>query len=243
LIQEQTEKATGNVGVLERLACAVAGGFLVTRGLTKRSPASLLGAAAGADLLYRGITGHCAIYGVLGLNTAVNHKSGAEVADTAPEVKRAITIGKSPEELYQLWRDPQKLAQIVAPFADVIPIHNGWLHWRMRGPLKKVFEWDSRFEGHPNESLSWETLPGGTLVNRGTVTFRPGPNSTGTEVTLCLQFEPPLGPVGAGIANWLAKVPRAVAGQTLRRFKSLAETGEIPSLGSNPSGRGSADLI
>jgi len=243
LIQQRTERETGNVGVLERVACAVAGGVLVTRGLTKRSPARLLGAAAGADLLYRGITGHCAIYGALGVNTAVNHKSGAEIADNAPDVKRSITIGKSPEELYQFWRDPQNLAQVVAPFAEVTPIHNGWLHWRMRGPLQKIFEWDSRFEEHPNESLSWETLPGGTLVNRGTVTFRPGPDTTGTEVTLRLQFEPPLGAVGARIANWLAKVPRAVIGQTLHRFKSLAETGEIPSLGSNPSGRGSADLV
>ena len=39
----------------------------------------------------------------------------------------------------------------------------------------------------------------------------------------------------------LGVVPESLAGTVLDRFKRLAETGEIPSLETNPSGRGKGD--
>ena len=45
------------------------------------------------------------------------------------------------------------------------------------------------------------------------------------------------------VSKLLGFVPKTIAMQSLRRFKSLAETGEIPSLASNPSGRGESDLF
>jgi hypothetical protein len=47
--------------------------------------------------------------------------------------------------------------------------------------------------------------------------------------------------VGAQVAKKLDLIPKAITGQSLRRFKSLAETGEIPTLENNPSGRGASD--
>lgn len=244
MIQEHTNTQQANVGVFERMASTVAGTVMVTRGLRKPSAGRLLFAAAGADLIYRGITGHCAIYSMLGANTATRSRSGSEIAASAPEVKRSITIGKSPEELYAFWRNPDNLAKVVAHFAEVTPQRDGILHWRVRGPLKQVFEWDSEHtEEQPNRVLSWQSLPGSSLLNQGRITFEPGPDGVGTEVTLRMQFEPPLGGIGAGLVNAFHKIPRTIAGQTLRRFKSLAETGEIPTLAQNPSGRGSWDFV
>jgi uncharacterized membrane protein len=76
--------------------------------------------------------------------------------------------------------------------------------------------------------MVWETVPGSTLVNQEEVTFHPGPDGVGTEVRLHMQLEPPLGNVGSGVVRALHMVPRGIAGQALRRFKSLIETGEIP---------------
>ena len=242
--QEHDGTRRSNVGAFERVASTIAGTLLVTGGLRRPSPARLITAVAGAGLIYRGVTGHCHVYGTLGVNTAARHKSGAEIAADAPEVKRSITIGKSPEELYVFWRDPENLRKIVANFAEVTPGRDGTLHWRARGPLKQVFEWDSEHtEEQANRALAWQTLPGGTLVNRGRITFEPAPDGLGTQVALDMQFEPPLGTLGAGLVNALHKIPRAIAGQTLRRFKSLAETGEIPTLSHNSSGRGAWDLV
>src|SRR5262249_23935485 len=59
-----------NVGNVERIASIVGGGALAIYGLTRRSLAGLALAAAGGMLVQRGVTGHCALYGALGLNTA-----------------------------------------------------------------------------------------------------------------------------------------------------------------------------
>jgi uncharacterized membrane protein len=231
-----------NVGIAERLASMIAGGLLVGWGIRKHSAAGIAGAVVGADLIYRGVRGHCNMYAVLGVNTAGVAKPGSEIRADAPEVRRSITIDRSPEELYEFWRDPINLAHIVAHFAQVTPRPHGITHWRVRGPLKQVLEWDSRYiEEQPGLKLVWETIPGSTFVNRGEITFEPASQGAGSEVRLIMQFEPPLGPVGLGVVKALKMLPRGIAGKSLRRFKSLVETGEVPSLRRNPSGRGASD--
>lgn len=69
------------------------------------------------------------------------------------------------------------------------------------------------------------------------VRFRPAPNDLGTEVTLSLRLDPPSGP-----AHALAPIAGGAAGtllatKALHRFKSLAETGEIPTLTRQPAAR------
>jgi len=241
--QKRTTQRTRNVGPLERLASTALGGILVSRGITRRSPMRLAGALVGANLIYRGVTGYCGLYGRLGVNTATVNRAGSEIDADSPEVRRAVTVGKSPQELYEFWRNPDNLARIMGHFAEITP-KDGVLHWRVRGPLKQVFEWDSQLvDEQTGRKLSWQTLPGGTIANHGDVSFRPGPNGAGTEVSLHLQFEAPLGKLGKSLAKTFHMFPRAIAAQALRRFKSLAETGEIPTLERNASARGSSDTV
>lgn len=240
--QETTMPEGANVGLLERIASTALGGVLVTRGIQKHSVTSIAGAVVGANLIYRGISGHCGLYSALGVNTAVVHKPGSDISAEAPEVRRSITIGRPADELFAIWRDPAKLARIVAHFAEVTPQTDGVTHWRARGPAKQILEWYSRYiQEEPGRSLVWQSLPGSTMAHHGEITFQKGPDETGTVVALQMKFEPPLGGIGTGLVKAFHLVPRAIAGKTLRRFKSLAETGEIPTLEHNPSGRGSSD--
>ncbi len=242
MVSKLTTTQKHNVGATERIASAAVGGLLLTWGIRKRSPTALAGALVGADLVYRGVSGHCHLYNAMGVNTSETRKDGSEIRSDAPSVHRAITIGKSPEELCALWRDPNRLAQIMAHFADVTPQGEGITNWKVHGPFKQAFEWNSRTtEDEPGRKLSWRSLPGTELPNRGFIRFDPGPENVGTVVTLQMQFEPPFGSAGAAVIRTLNKVPRAITGKSLRRFKSLAETGEIPTLEKNPSGRGTSD--
>jgi uncharacterized membrane protein len=235
-----------NVGPLERMISAAFGGLLVTWGVRNRSLSGLAGAATGAELIRRGISGRCMLFRAANINTAVTRKSGFDIAADAPEIRRSITISASPGELCSLFRDPAYMARIVSPFAEVTAKGDGVTHWRVRGPLGELWEWDCN-EGEEEmdgaRKVSWHSLPGATLPNRGEVTFRPGPYGTGTEVSMRIQFEPPLGRIGTALAKGFHRVPRSLAGQTLRRFKSLVETGEVPTLEHNPSGRGNSDLF
>lgn len=224
-----------NVHQTERVASALLGGALVTMGLRRRSMGGAAMAALGANLLYRGVRGRCQIYRALGVNTAKG------MATEEPEVERSITIGKPAEELYRLWRAPGNLSRIMAHFAEISAGDGDLQHWKVRGPLGRTVAWNSRVvEERPNEFLRWESLEGSTLPNEGSVRFQPAQRDLGTEVTLRFRFRPPGGAVGNAAARLLGAVPGVIASKALRRFKSLAETGEIPTLERNPSGRATA---
>ena len=64
-----------------------------------------------------------------------------------------------------------------------------------------------------------------SFETEGVVEFRPGPDDWGTEVTLTVD-------VPGGRAKGVA------AAKALRRLKSLAETGELPTTERNPAARG-----
>ena len=64
--QAHRPSTTTNVGATERMLSAVAGGVLVVAGTARGSAGGLLSILAGAGLLYRGATGHCALYDRLG---------------------------------------------------------------------------------------------------------------------------------------------------------------------------------
>jgi len=231
-----------NVGAAERLASMAMGGLLVSWALRKRSPATIAAGIVGAELVYRGAVGHCAVYGALGMNTATADIPGGQIDSSAPAVRRSITIGRPPEELFAFWSKPENLRRIMAHFAEVTSEGGDVTRWKVRGPMNQAFEWSSRQTvDEPGRKLSWESLPGGTIASRGNIAFRSGPDGKGTEATMWVQFEPPLGAVGEGLVKTLRQVPRAITGQALRRFKSLVETGEVPTLEHNPSTRGTSD--
>jgi uncharacterized membrane protein len=70
------------------------------------------------------------------------------------------------------------------------------------------------------------------------VRFRPAPNDLGTEVTLSLRFEPQAVPLGSAMAALFGGAPgKLLATKALHRFKSLAETGEVPTLTRQPAAR------
>lgn len=220
---------TKNVGDTERILSAVAGSTLVTWGLRRRSLGGLVVAVLGADLLYRGFTGHCNVYQWLGKNTA---------DDEPTEIESAITIDKPADELYRMWREPANLSRIMGHFADVQAQGENRQHWKVHAPLGQEAEWESEItEERAGECLRWASVEGATLQNEGEISFVPAPQNHGTEVHLAMRFQPPGGVLGRAAIRALGPAPRLIAGHALRRFKSLAETGEIATLRHNPSAR------
>jgi hypothetical protein len=77
---------TTNVGNVERWASAMAGGALALYAVARRSVPAALGALVGAGLLYRGVSGHCPVYGTLGIDTADRDGDpGSDLVDTSSE--------------------------------------------------------------------------------------------------------------------------------------------------------------
>jgi hypothetical protein len=60
-----------NVGKWERIGSALLGGFLVYRSIKRRKFGSLLlGGSAGLNLLKRGLSGYCPMYGKMKVSSA-----------------------------------------------------------------------------------------------------------------------------------------------------------------------------
>ena len=73
-----------NVGATERIASVAAGGALVSLALYQRSPMAWLGGLLGGALLWRGATGHCAVYQAMGRSTSLPHAMRSYGLRTAP---------------------------------------------------------------------------------------------------------------------------------------------------------------
>lgn len=165
---------------------------------------------------------------------------GAKAArPSKPEVERSLTIGRSADELYERWRDPETLTQVMKGFATVQGSGDDRQHWQIDGPLGRSYEWESEaVDDRPGEGIGWRSLPGADLPNQGSVRFSPAPADRGTVVTLHFRFDPPGGALGEALIKLLGHKPLGLAADgVLRRFKSLVETGEIPTTERQPAAR------
>ena len=70
-----------NVGDAERLVSVAGGAALAVAGLRRGTLGGALLALAGAALVHRGATGHCMVYGALGMDTAGGSAASAGTAD------------------------------------------------------------------------------------------------------------------------------------------------------------------
>ena len=229
-----------NVGDAERWACALGGGALAAYGLTRGTLGGLFLAALGGGLLYRGLSGHCPVYGSLGLNTAcAPHGSQASIAaGCGVRVDRTITINRSPQELWPYWRNLENLPRVMSHLERVENRGNKRSHWVARAPMGLKAEWDAEIiTERENELIGWKSLPGSAVATAGSVHFQPAPGGRGTEVRVELKYDPP----GGQLAHWLAWLFGGDAGQQidqdLHRFKQMMETGEVASTAGQPAYR------
>ena len=229
-----------NVASPERWASAIGGGALAVYGLTRRSPGGLLLSVLGAGMLYRGATGHCNVYEVLGVSTATSREGDARSAPVARDVhvEHSITINKSPAELYSFWREFRNLPRFMKHLESVTTLDSGRSHWVAKGPAGKAVEWDAEiYNEKENEMISWRALPGSEFVNAGTVRFEPAPGGRGTVVRVTMNYNLVGGRVTAALARLLGQAPEQLVADDMRRLKQIMETGEIATIEGQPSGR------
>jgi uncharacterized membrane protein len=225
-----------NVGGVERVVCAIAGGALAVYGLRKRSISGLGITLAGAALLHRGAAGHCNTYQALGISTAKNTTHHADVARDV-HIEKSIIIDKSPEELYSFWRQFENLPRFMDHLESVNSVgFNRW-HWVAKGPAGVRLEWDAEiYNEKPNELIAWRSLDG-NFINAGSVHFEPAPGERGTMVKVVMNYNAPGGKVSALLAKLFGQEPGQVIEEDLRRLKQILETGEVATIEGQSSGR------
>jgi uncharacterized membrane protein len=219
-----------NVGEAERWASIFGGAALIVTGLKKSGVAGLTVSALGGSLMYRGLTGHCAVYDAMQVNTTGEPSKGLHVV-------KAVTINRQPADLFAFWRNFENLPHFMKHLNDVNVLDAYRSRWVAKGPAGKTVEWDAEIiNERKNELIAWRSLDGADVQNAGTVNFLPAPGGRGTEVKVTLQYVPPGGIIGAQIARLWGEEPSLQVESDLLRFKQLMEAGEIPTTEGQPHG-------
>jgi uncharacterized membrane protein len=171
----------------------------------------------------------------------LSRPANARTPGAAMRVSQAVTINRSPEELYRFWRDFQNLPRFMKHLESVQTLEGQRSHWVAKGPAGTTVEWDAEIlEDHPNELIFWRSIEGAEVDNTGSVRFERAPGGRGTVVRVRMQYDPPAGVVGATVAKLFGEDPAWQVKDDLRRFKQLMETGEIITTEGQPAGRESS---
>jgi uncharacterized membrane protein len=179
-----------------------------------------------------------AVLGVTVADIICGMQLAKEEAGESRSVRRSVSIRKSPEELYQFWRNFENLPRFMFHLESVKVTGGTRSHWVAKGPAKSKVEWDAEIiDDEPNHLIAWQSLPGSDVENWGTIRFEPSPQTKETIVIVDLGYNPPAGMVGVLVAKLFGESPEQQVKDDLRHFKQLMETGEIPTIEGQSAGR------
>lgn len=208
---------------------------------------ALLGGALASGRSNRGrvAAAAAAVAGVMALDLIysrrLSQRAGAITSIGAIRLVKAVTINRSPEELYRFWRDFRNLPRFMKHLESVEVTGENRSHWVARAPAGTTVEWDAEiFEDRPGELIAWRSLEGADVDNVGTVRFDRAPGGRGAIVRVNLQYRPPAGLIGKGVAKLFGENPEWQVKDDLRRFKQVMETGEVITTEGQSAGRASS---
>jgi uncharacterized membrane protein len=222
-----------NVGSGERVVSVAAGAILLWQGLMRRTTPGFISAGVGAAMVFRGISGRCPAYAALGMSTAESDPAAIEeeIAARGVHIEEVFQVNRSPEELYDYWRNFENLPRIMTYLKSVQILDDRRSHWVARAPAIAggSIEWDAEItHDEPSREIGWRSIGGSSVDHAGRVRFTPGPADRGTEVHVTLDYVPPAGRLGHIVAKLFGKSADLEIREDLRNFKRIMETGEVP---------------
>jgi len=157
---------------------------------------------------------------------------------TPMDLTAAVTVARSQREVYDLWRRLENLPQFMAHVDEVRTTGQSRTHWRASAPFGRTVEWDAEItDDRPGERIAWRSVDGAPIENEGDVRFVPAPGARGTEIHVTLHYSMPAGKLGEAVARYFGEDPHQQLDDDLRRFKQLAEIGEVVRSEGAPGGK------
>ncbi len=220
--EPQSGSGVVNVGQGERIASAAIGAFLLSSGfsnLLKHPISGIVKTALGGYLLYRGASGHCALYEGIGKTKGVSATSNINI-------RTGLIVNKPKDEVYAFWRKLENLPLFMKHLASVTEIDSKHSHWEalVPGNLGKI-KWNAEIVKEEEGSLiGWQSIANSTINNAGKVTFHDALGGQGTELEVVISYHPPAGELGAGLAKLLTPVFEKMIRKDIMSFKDYIET-------------------
>lgn len=212
-------KNTENVNTTERLISIAAGSFILYKGIKQIFKHPFIGlqeAAVGGILLYRGATGFCPVYDRLG-------KDSTDLQ--AIRITERFIVDRPRDEVYSFWRNLENLPRFMKHLYSVIEMDATTSEWTasITNDLIKV-KWNAEITREDqNRYLGWNSVEGSTIDNAGKVEFADALNGLGTELIVEINYFPPAGDIGHGVAKLLNGFFEDMVRADITNFKHYVE--------------------
>lgn len=222
--------ADGRHETLRRAGALAGSAALLGLAARRGTAGAMTGAAALAlPLAVRGIAGRWPLEHAL---------HGPDPVDVAV----SLTIARPAQEIYDAWRDLERLPETLRHVEEVEELGGGRSRWVARTAVGGRFEWRAEIvEERPGELLRWRSLPGSDLSQEGSLELTPWRDGEGTLLRVRLRLGPPQDGRGPAALGHLVCPALAVQlREDLRRFKNRLEAGEVPVNRPQPAGERAA---
>lgn len=219
-----------NVSNKERVASVVSGSALLWHAFSGKRK-NILEGIAGGYMVFRGLSGYCPVYDLAG-------KSRLPDPAKNINIQTSLTINKPVQEVYDFWRKLENLPLFMKHLKSVEQKDSKTSEWKayIPGGVGSI-HWEAEIvKEDPNAFLGWNSLPGATIENAGKVVFTDA-GENGTEIHVTISYQAPLGIAGEEVLSLFTPVFENMIKEDIRNFKRHIETGEIPTIKDQPSGK------
>ena len=210
-----------NVSTNERILSASIGALILSSGignLFSRPLSGLLKTALGSYLIYRGASGNCALYSMLG-------NEGTAVHSGSVNVRTTMVVNKPKNEVYGFWRKLENLPSFMKHLRTVQEHDNTHSHWEavLPGNLG-VVKWEAEIvEEEENRKIAWRSVEGSMIENAGKVVFEEALGGQGTKLDIIISYRPPAGDIGRKIGSWFTPQIEKYIREDVANFKDHIE--------------------
>ncbi len=151
-----------------------------------------------------------------------------ETGYRAIRVRKAITIDRSPEDVYYFWRDLHNLPRFIRHFESVEVTGDRRMRIKAKVPMGRAIEWDAEItDDVVGERIAWRSVEGSGPRNSGSVRFERAPGGRGAIVRLEVELSPPGGALAVKLAELFGVEPGERIDSALRALKQIMETGDV----------------
>lgn len=166
-------------------------------------------------------------------------KSWLKGISSAGSVQKTMTVRRSPEEIYNFLRDFSNFPKFMKEIAEIKVSSPTLSHWRVKLEYLPDAEWEVKIvEDRARELISWSSLKDSIVAQSGVVYLKPSPKAHfGTEVTYSIEYAIPGGKAVELITKLVGEDPDTLVIRTLRALRAYLETGEVPTIEGQSSGR------
>lgn len=217
------KRESPNIDNGERALSLATGVYLLYKSLksVRKHPfLAIQGTALGSLMIYRGATGVCPVYKSMGKDTT---------DPQAINITEQITVNVSREKVYDFWRQFSNLPKFMKHLKSVIDIGSNQSHWVANTPGNLVdISWNAEItREEEGKYIGWQSIENSMIDNAGKVEFKDTLNGTGTELNIEINYFPPAGSVGRGLATIFNGVFEKLIREDIKNFKEYAEEADF----------------